>query len=354
MRKLNNTEKIKFYIPERTNAVIRSDAEQFEVFKSNGEEINLNRFLTLLIVGYYNGYKQEMNDNAESIRKIVSQYVKGNRQREELTAQLMEQVMQPEVLKRKGKQSISISLKPTYDSDQIITEINQSLIGSSDYISQYLRRMLMSYCEKPIYERERLIFRENVDFLETACQSNREISFSTVANPGTIHHVIPYELTHGSEERFNYLLGQEFNKKLKQNQAVSYRLCRIQSPSFCLSSGILEDTVMTHLEQTKKYGPSYAINDDSETCVYLSERGQQSFRAIYFGRPIVDRKEKKEDGSALYYFHSSTDQLYRYFVRFNAGEAEVLFPEQLRNNLKAFHENSMRVYKKNTPPKPDN
>ena len=31
---------IKFYIPERTNAVIRSDAEQFEIFKSNGEEIN--------------------------------------------------------------------------------------------------------------------------------------------------------------------------------------------------------------------------------------------------------------------------------------------------------------------------
>ena len=40
MRKLNNTEKIKIYIPERTNAVIRSDAEQFEIFKSNGEEIN--------------------------------------------------------------------------------------------------------------------------------------------------------------------------------------------------------------------------------------------------------------------------------------------------------------------------
>ena len=40
--------------------------------------------------------------------------------------------------------------KPGTNTDQIITEINQSLIGSSDYISQYLRRMLMSYCEKPI------------------------------------------------------------------------------------------------------------------------------------------------------------------------------------------------------------
>ena len=99
-KKLNNTEKIKFYIPERTDRVIRSDAEQFEIFKANGEDINLNRFLTLLIVGYYNGYKQEINETTEAIRGIISHYIKGNRQKDDLTAQLMDQVIQPEVLKR--------------------------------------------------------------------------------------------------------------------------------------------------------------------------------------------------------------------------------------------------------------
>ena len=353
-KRLNNTEKIKFYIPERTDRVIRSDAEQFEIFKANGEDINLNRFLTLLIVGYYNGYKQETNETAEAIKEIISHHIKGNRQKEELTAQLMDQVIQPEVLKRKGKQSVPVSLKPTYDTDQIITEINQSLIGSSDYISQYLRRMLMSYCEKPIYERERIIFKEKVEFLESACKSKREISFTTVFNPGLIHHVIPYELTHGPEERFNYLLGQEYNEKLKRTKAVSYRLCRIQTPSFCLSSGSIDDEVARHLEQTKKYGPAYAINEDTETCVRLSERGQQNFRVIYFGRPIVNRKEKMEDGSALYYFRSSTEQLFRYFLRFTAGEAEVLYPDQLRNNLKVFHENALRMYRKASDTKPEN
>ena len=61
-----------------------------------------------------------------------------------------------------------------------------------------------------------------------------------------------------------------------------------------------------------------------------------------------------EDGSALYYFRSSTEQLFRYFLRFTAGEAEVLYPDQLRNNLKVFHENALRMYRKASDTKPEN
>ena len=152
-------------------------------------------------------------------------------------------------------------------------------------------------------------------------------------------------MTHGFEERFNYLLGQEYNEKLKRNTAVSFRLCRINRPSYCISSGELEESVAQNLEKTKRRSPQYAINEDTETCVRLSERGQQSFRAIYFGRPAVSRKEKAEDGSMLYFFQSSVDQVYRYFMRFNAGEAEVLYPEDLRDRLRKFYEDALKVYK---------
>ncbi len=70
--------------------VIRSDAEQFEIYKANGEDINLNRFLSMLIVGYYNGYKQERNETAEAIRELVAPHVRSNRQKDELTEQIME------------------------------------------------------------------------------------------------------------------------------------------------------------------------------------------------------------------------------------------------------------------------
>ena len=346
MRSLNNTEKIKFYVPESTDRIIRSDAEQFEIYKPNGEQVNLNRFLSLLIVGYYAEYKQEINEATETIRELIGTHLHINKQREELTRKLVEHVIFPETHKRKGIRSIPMSLKPTYDTDRIITEISQSIVGTDDYISQYLRRMLMSYCSKPVYERERIIFRDNVEFLEEACGTQREISFTTTINPQIVRHVIPYKLVYGTEERFNYLLGQEYNAHLKKNVAISFRLCRINRPAFSLSSGVLEDSVRKYLDLTGKNGPQYAMNEEIETCVRLSEKGEQSFRMIYFGRPIVSRKEKEKDGSMLYYFYSSTDQLFRYFLRFNPGEAEILYPEKLRIKLRKFYESALSLYKK--------
>lgn len=344
MKSLNNPEKIKFYVPERTAMVIRSDAEQFEIYKPSGEEINLNRFLSLLIIGYYDRYKQEKNEAEEAIRGLIAPHLKSGRQKDALTEQIMEQVILPEVSRRKGNHSAPLSLKPTYDTDPILTEISQSLVGTSDYISQYLRRMLMSYCEKPIYEREKIIFHEKVEFLKEACASGREISFTTIYNPKVIHHVIPYDLTHGSEERFNYLLGQENNENLKKKMAVSYRLCRINRPTCSITSGTIDEPIRRYLDLTKRNSPQYPINEDTESCVRLSEFGQQLFKMIYFGRPAVIRREKEKDGDMLYYFQSPVYQLFRYFVRFNAAEAEVLYPEHLRERLRRFYESALTVY----------
>ena len=36
-----------------------------------------------------------------------------------------------------------------------------------------------------------------------------------------------------------------------------------------------------------------------------------------------------------------------------AGEAEVLYPDKLRNNLKVFHENALRMYRKSADTKPE-
>ncbi len=350
MRELIHKEKIKFYVPERTDRVLRSDAEQFEIFKSNGEEINLNRFLTLLIVGYYNGYRQERQETAEALRALLAAYLKNRRQQEELTEKILAQVIWPEDSRRKGKLSVPLSLKPTFDTDPILTEIDQALVGTGDYLSRYLRRMLMSYCEKPIYERERIIFREKVAFLEEACAAGRAVSFTTPYNPKSVHHVMPWALVYGPEERFNYLLCQEYSKTHGRNMAVSYRLSRISRPSPDLSASPLEERIRQYLEQARTSSPQYALNEETETCVRLSERGQLNFRMIYFGRPVPVKIEKAADGSALYYFRASGDQLYRYFVRFQAAEAEVLYPGGLRKRLRRFYKSALKVYGKASDP----
>ena len=49
-------EKINIYVPENIGAMIESDATMFEVYKKDGRTINKNRFLGMLIIGYYNDY----------------------------------------------------------------------------------------------------------------------------------------------------------------------------------------------------------------------------------------------------------------------------------------------------------
>ncbi len=343
MGQIYNTEKINIGVPNKIGVSLKRDAELFEVFKNNSMEINLNRFLSALILGYYYGYKEERNETVNQIKDMVSPFLRDQKMKDVLAENLMNEVLLPAVPKRKGKNPMRLSLKPTLETDQIITEIRNDT-DSDDYPAQYLCRMFMSYCEKPIYERERIIYREKVDFLEEACREGREISFATTTNPNFIHHVIPYEIVYGAEEMFNYLLCQEYINNTRRNEAVSYRLCRINRPSYSRSSGSMDANVISYLEMMKKYGPQYAITEEIETCVRLSPAGQRTYRVIYFGRPTADKTERESDGSILYYFHSAHNQLFRYFIRFDPGDVEILYPNSLREKIYQHYADAMKTY----------
>lgn len=344
MARVSNTEKVNIYVPERTGTSLKRDAELFEIFRADGKEVNLNRFLSNLIVGYYNGYKQERNASVTEIKEIVSPYLRDHKKQDLVAEAIMERVILPEVPKRKGKSPVRLSLKPTLDTDQTITEI-MTTIGPGEYVSQYLCRMLMSYCEKPTYEREKIIFRNRVDFLEEACHDHSEITFATPTNPGLIHHVIPWELVAGTDETFNYLLCQEYNDYHQRNEARAYRLCRINRPSYYHTSGTFEPKVIGYLERMKRLAPQHAINSDEEICVRLTAAGRVSFRMIYTGRPMPERTEEcEEDGSVKLYFQCSQEQIYRYLLRFNAGEAIILYPEQLKKRIHDYYQAAMAAY----------
>lgn len=105
----------------------------------------------------------------------------------------------------------------------------------------------------------------------------------------------------------------------------------------------LSDEVRAHLQSMIKYGPQFAINDDVESCVRLTDTGVNSFTRIYSGRPTPNRIEK--DGvDCLYFFTCSQDQLFLYFRRFGPGEAEVISPNPLRQRMIEFHRGALAAY----------
>ena len=351
-RGFDSDQKITIYVPERIGRALENDAEQFEIFKKNRTDLNMNEFLSRVVLGYYQVYKQEWNYTAVRIKEVLREAVPADPKREELTKQLMNQVILPEVPKRKGKNPRKFSLKPTSRTKDTLEEIDANLT-QDDYISQYLCRMLISYCQKPTYERERIIFREHVEFLERAIRLKKEIVFTLTEYPKSsdsdksdyakrTHYAIPYALHYGKEEMYNYLLCQENGKA--GNIASTYRLCRLKSVSGSSGISTLDSQIVERMEEMKRKGPQFVIRDDEETLVRLTKQGRVSFRMIYFNRPRPDSIEEKENGSAIYHFRASRSQLFLYFRRFNPGEAEVLQPQPLRDEMIQFFQESLKAY----------
>ena len=157
--------------------------------------------------------------------------------------------------------------------------------------------------------------------------------------------MIPYRVVTGTEEMFNYLLCAELNETTGNQEAKTYRLNRIDKLNYGRSMASIDNTVRTHLDMMVQYGPQYMINDEEETCVRLTASGQRYFSRIYYGRPVLDRVEEREDGH-YYYFKGSKDQVFFYFRRFGYDDAEIITPESLRTKMIEFHSRACEMYKR--------
>lgn len=335
-------EKINIYVPHEIGLRLKGDARLFEIFKKDRRTLNLNRFLSMVLCGYYDDYCQENKNIYDSIMAILESTSMGEKNKEETADKIVNQVFLPAIPKRKGKKPICLSLKPTNDTERIIRDIMQDLAGK-DFISQYFCRMLMSYCRKPISERERIVFKENYDKLQMACNEGRSVTFTLIWDDKREYEIIPYAVASGSEEMFNYLIGEGTNYKTGEPEAVSIRLNRIDHLSFGRTNRAISEEIRTHCSRMIETAPQYAINSNEEICVRLNDAGEKLYNRIYYGRPAYDRIEDREDGH-YYFFSCSSTQVFHYFRRFDNTTAIIVSPHYLRKRMIDFHANSLSAY----------
>ncbi len=339
---MSDLEKINIYVPKRVELILNRDAWLFEIYKTGSMAINHNRFLSLLLIGYYDAYVEERHKALEKIKDELKSVSLSQKSVDELSERIMNQVVLPEVPKRKGKNPARLSLKPTEKTEGIITSIIKDL-SQFDYISQYLCKMFLSYCQKPLFERERIIFSSSYDFLETACRTHRGITFTTIWDSKTVHEVYPYKICVGMDEMFNYLLCQEINHRTGEPEARTYRLNRLSHLKFCAKSMSLVPEVEDYLKRMQDHGAQYAINENDIVCVKLSDYGVLSYNRVYHGRPSPLKIEKK-NGASYFYFDCSKLQIMHYFRRFEPGAAEIVSPEGFRNQMKSFFQKNLENY----------
>ena len=334
------SEKINIYVPPEVGAMLERDMEMFEIYKSGGQSLNWNRFLSMLIKGYYDTYVQESKALYDSILSALKTVPLNDMQRKDAADSILNNVIHPDGNKRGKKGSRHLSLKPTDSTEDLIQRIT---ITGDDYVSRYLRGLLTSYCKKPFSQRERIVFKENYEKLLQFCNNRQPVYLSTIWEDGIVHEVVPYAMAIGPEEMFNFLLCQEENPLTHNMEAKAFGLRRIKRVNASDKRTYLQPDVLDHLKIMEKTGPQYAINDDEEICVRLTERGLIAYRRIYFGKPKYCRMERHDDGYYQFYI-CSKEQVYLYFRKFDPEIIEIVAPESLRNRMIQFYMSGVKAY----------
>lgn len=335
-------DKISIFMPPETRDRLYEDAKLFEVLKKDGRSINPNRLINLLVVGYHQTFAGERDERVEELAKAMR--LAGVD--EDVAATVAQGIESQRFAKRGKERLVAVPFKPSKLSEGLVMEISQ-IVGSDDTTSRHLCRMAMSYCERPSAERERIIHSETNRTLERACSLGQTITFTTTRNREVPHVVLPYKMAVGQGEQFNYLLCQEEVDGVMT--AMAYRLCRVFCPHRAAKILVGDEGVERHLRAMVKNGAQYAINSDEECCVRLTDEGVRAYGRVYHGRPPCASFEPcGEDW--LYRFDCSENQLFLYFRRFGAGQAEVLSPASLRERIIAFHEGALEMYRTSDSP----
>ena len=337
-------DKINIYISQDIRDRLDRDAVLFEIFKKDRKTINRNLFLTKVLCGYYNEYLQECIEYQNIIRIALSCSSLTVPEQEASAKRVTDRIFACKTPESSGGKTVSLPFKPTQKSEWIIEDLRSRPfeVGSP---SQFFRAMLVRYINKPIFARERIVFMDQVEKIETACEKSRSISFSLIWDKSQRHEVIPYAIVPSQEEIYNYLVCEELNDKTGRAEVRSYRINRIANTNIGTRSQQISNENRNNCERTVHIAPQYAINNDVEICVRLNAAGEKLYNRIYYGRPRYERIEPLADGLGKnYFFRCSTEQVYHYFRRFDNNTAVILYPPYLRQRMISFHKNVLVAY----------
>lgn len=199
--------------------------------------------------------------------------------------------------------------------------------------------MLLSYSRKPLCEREQILFADTYMEITDACSNGRNLILTTKKAPQIKHHVIPYCITTGEDEMFNYLLCEEVGVN-DVSSLMTYRLNRIMRVGPTQTNKVFSQEIKERLKRMKERSPQYIINSDDRICVRMSQTGEKLYRNIYHNRPPYSNIVQEED-TKLYYFDCSVSQAFMYFRKFEQNTIAIVQPNSLKAKLREFYQKAV-------------
>lgn len=307
--KLQLEQKQNIYLSINTFNDLLKDMRDFEVFDNKGE-INKSDFINRLICNYSKEYIDEITKLADSTKTELEKIIKDDSiDFKEIATRTVMTVLSKDTDKSvKHNKILSFRVKKKY-----LATI-ASVICRVPYemdLSSFLRNMILSYLSLPIYKREQVIYKEEIEKLNYAIENGIDISIDYRTGNGIKTHIVsPYSIDRSAYELRNYLIVESHKKETPY--IMSLKIFRISNIILLdLQKSHFADDFKTKYKAMKRNGIAYPINEISIKKVKMDETALSIFNAKYLERPALI---KYEDGVA--FFDCSESQLNFYFNPF--------------------------------------
>jgi hypothetical protein len=309
-----------------TYNILIQDIHNFKCYKKD-HTINKNLFFNRLISSYCDDVASSLHQRHSKINDIILQ-AENTLLKESTLTHIDDYLIQESEAHTSEKldHHVSISLNKV---NLALSEKIEKLIAPLP-ISTFFRFVFNQYVALRQDERERILFKDEIELIQRAIDTKRSISMDLGLKTKVI--ISPYKFLSTKHHLYYYIIGT------KEESFELYNIHKISNIKILNSkikiSSSLEKTIKAQLSTDLNYGQDKYINCK----VVLTEEGVKRWERFYQNRPEVEKIEGNE-----YYFYAPTTILYTYFLRF-LEDAYVAYPASLQRKLKLAYGLACKVY----------
>lgn len=215
-------------------------------------------------------------------------------------------------------------------------------------VTKYLGRLFESYAKFAIKDREKCIFAENYEIIESAISERKCISVNISAQDSIkTLQIKPYKLLADIFTEYYYLVGYACDQPNGEYKIATFRISRLNNPKKCRGDNLTQNEIIALEQRLENISPAYLQNKAVEVKVIMTRAGEDNYFKILRNRPNAIKKEtlpdKGSDYTVKYTFFGSEYQIANYFHQFGA-DAVITEPRELHDEQKKWYSKSAEAY----------
>jgi putative uncharacterized protein (fragment) len=203
--------------------------------------------------------------------------------------------------------------------------------------TEFFRVIFEWYSLKAKYEREQILFYEEILIIKEAIDKKYELEFKVKDNNGKLLKITnsyPFGIFESKDENYNYLVTADNNEKLYSTRISNIMNLLLIRKIFSVSKEVQEKA--KERIKNRYYGMGIIIRCKIE----FTELGYRNYKIISHLRPKAIEQDQK---NRILTFNEPEDSLFFYFRQFGEN-IKVLEPESLKYKLKDFYKKALESY----------